>query len=99
MFTTCARYRLVQCPTLPRLPGFRPARRPVYPVDAATQPQLLLREPTGSFAACYEGSRRSRVTGACGSSAARLSQGTGAGALRAVLPRTEARALGATTLS
>ena len=32
---------------LPRLLGFRPARRPVCPVDAATQPHLPLREAQG----------------------------------------------------
>ena len=41
---------------LPCLLFFRSARRPVYPVDAATQPHP--EEPTGSFAACYKVSRR-----------------------------------------
>ena len=51
-FTRCSCYRLVQRPTdqsrsLPRLLGFRPARRPVYPVDAATQLHLLLQGAHG----------------------------------------------------
>ena len=32
---------------MPRLLFFRPARRPVYPVDAATQPHLILRRAHG----------------------------------------------------
>ena len=85
---------------LPHPLVFRPERRPVYPVDAATQPHLLLRRAHGltpSPATKFQGAMQ--APGACAWSSAPLSQGTGACTLSATPPATGARSSRATPLS
>ena len=92
--------------TLPRLLVLRPARRPVYPVDAATQPHLLMRRACAPSAApLSQGmgdcafSAALPATGACASSAAPLLQDTEDRAFSAASPATGACASSAVPLS
>ena len=85
--------RPLSCPNV-----FLPARRPVYPADATTQPHLLLRRAHGRLRRLvtkFQGAMS--ATGAFASSAASLNQGTGS-CLR-FTPAPGARALSAAPLS
>ena len=104
-FTRCSCCRLVQRPTPTRLDrslAHWVSARHVIPYIRSTQRHshtCFCEESTGSFAACYEVSRRSPVTVACASTAASLSQGMGACVSSAAPSATEARASGAAPLN
>ena len=82
-----------------RLLPLRQAHRPVYPVDAATQPHLLRQRAHGLRCHLLQSFMAMPATEACAMSAAPLSQGTGDCALSAAPPVTGACVSGAAPLS